>query len=595
MRIILIIQFIICAISFQGIAQTAFNKYISLQENSKSGIVDVECLLDGSFLSSVSFNDGSGIAPHITLFDKYGNLSWTKDITYLEFNGSKYGTESTYLNDSIFIAAQILGNASTVVPSVDLWWYDTALSIYNINNDSLFSFLPETNYAAYFLKKLATNSKNQIVSAGGVIYPNQAYESFDSYVNIIDLEGNTLYEHKFFNPEYYDIVQDLLILPNDDIVVMYVNCQGTSHPDYYDSRFKSVTLQYLTPELEIVWSKKIEEVAATCLNLDRNGNILLGARNKNILRETPDLHIASILALYNINVEDGNILWMEEYDLAEIRAIWVKEIYEKENGQIMLAGDLADYTEPYQINSREQCFYMQLDTNRQIINEKWYKHFEEQKSEYSYEVAICPDKGFVYGGVTEGSYSSGIDRNIWLLKTDSLGNDWLPLNAFFEKDTIEINVNEKVTLKPIPYGGTNIYTHQWSGATEYLDNTSTWYPTFTGSEVGTFTITYEVLDSDESLASSSIVVKVNDIYSSNNSLNNHEISVYPNPTNDVINFNGITSVTKIIITDFQGKTIMKKTNSFKNISIKDWHNGLYFYQIFEKEKLLSKGKFLVKN
>lgn len=74
------------------------------------------------------------------------------------------------------------------------------------------------------------------------------------------------------------------------------------------------------------------------------------------------------------------------------------------------------------------------------------------------------------------------------------------------------------------------------------------------------------------------------------------IFAYPNPSNDVVNFNiGTNDVDQIRIVDITGRNVMNISvnNSVETISVSDYQNGVYFYQIISGGKVVKTSKFIV--
>jgi len=68
-------------------------------------------------------------------------------------------------------------------------------------------------------------------------------------------------------------------------------------------------------------------------------------------------------------------------------------------------------------------------------------------------------------------------------------------------------------------------------------------------------------------------------------LSNNTVSVYPNPTNGILNFNMVKENSTINIIDITGKTLKTvKTNTTKvSMNLNTFANGLYFYNITDSE------------
>ncbi len=97
--------------------------------------------------------------------------------------------------------------------------------------------------------------------------------------------------------------------------------------------------------------------------------------------------------------------------------------------------------------------------------------------------------------------------------------------------------------------------------------------------VGTTTVTWKAYDKVGHVDSCSFDVTVNTA-TGINEIDNNEISVYPNPTNGILNIrNGKSKISNICITDIDGRTIYSKNGFVKNIDISDFPDGLYFIHL----------------
>ena len=75
------------------------------------------------------------------------------------------------------------------------------------------------------------------------------------------------------------------------------------------------------------------------------------------------------------------------------------------------------------------------------------------------------------------------------------------------------------------------------------------------------------------------------------------ISIYPNPSEDILKINYLNDsfkISKIKITDFQGRTIAYKTKEFNSIDIKNLSKGIYFLKVETEENLSTLKKFIKK-
>lgn len=78
--------------------------------------------------------------------------------------------------------------------------------------------------------------------------------------------------------------------------------------------------------------------------------------------------------------------------------------------------------------------------------------------------------------------------------------------------------------------------------------------------------------------------------------NNYSIKIFPNPSNGIINFNGVNLSSTIQIYNSLGAIIYtsKATNDNYSITIDNKANGIYFYRIIDDNAFIQEGKIIVK-
>ena len=99
--------------------------------------------------------------------------------------------------------------------------------------------------------------------------------------------------------------------------------------------------------------------------------------------------------------------------------------------------------------------------------------------------------------------------------------------------------------------------------------------------IGTTTIVWTVTDIAGNSTTCNFDVQVN-AYVGISELKNFGISIYPNPTNGVVNFEFVkNNIQKIVISDITGKTLIKKTNIQQNetIDLSSFESGIYIIKI----------------
>jgi len=106
--------------------------------------------------------------------------------------------------------------------------------------------------------------------------------------------------------------------------------------------------------------------------------------------------------------------------------------------------------------------------------------------------------------------------------------------------------------------------------------------------VGTTTIVWTIIDEVGNENTCSFDVTVNDFVGLND-LSDAGISIYPNPTDGVVNidFSEIIDMWKVTITDISGKQMLEITELFKQnrIDLTQYSKGVYFIKIKTNHKV----------
>lgn len=145
-----------------------------------------------------------------------------------------------------------------------------------------------------------------------------------------------------------------------------------------------------------------------------------------------------------------------------------------------------------------------------------------------------------------------------------------------------------IEIKTNIFGGTPVYTLSWSGPNGFTSTDEN----IVASTNGDYTLTVV----DENDCSTTEVFTIDKVGLSENS--NSEISIYPNPSNNIINFDlSMVEASYIQIFDLTGKEVVKKYVSNKGIvkiSVDSLSDGMYVYHIIDKKQaLISSDKIIV--
>lgn len=148
-----------------------------------------------------------------------------------------------------------------------------------------------------------------------------------------------------------------------------------------------------------------------------------------------------------------------------------------------------------------------------------------------YDVKPTLDGGFIAAGHTFNHQIDGEHSNIWLLKVDSMGN-------YEGQDTMFAPIDTMIV----------------------------------------------VTDSTDTMTTDTIIGIIN--------ISPQEMTVFPNPTNDLINIKTTLKIEQIIILDLAGKILFQQNNPPKSLSVKHFPTGLYRYFIYTNDKRVRAASFL---
>lgn len=72
-----------------------------------------------------------------------------------------------------------------------------------------------------------------------------------------------------------------------------------------------------------------------------------------------------------------------------------------------------------------------------------------------------------------------------------------------------------------------------------------------------------------------------------------EITVYPNPTSNILNFKGSEEISEVLIKDITGKVLKKLVSyAIKNIDVSELAKGTYFVTLSNEQKIIGNTKFI---
>jgi len=167
----------------------------------------------------------------------------------------------------------------------------------------------------------------------------------------------------------------------------------------------------------------------------------------------------------------------------------------------------------------------------------------------------------------------------WVLKIDSNGNSFVPLELQSDFTEQELLINETLDLSTLNFAvlnGRACYTYQWS-CDNCLEEEATMVSEemqFAASTPGVYTIILTVSDQDGSSVSDFFDVTVS--LGSGIEEINDDFSIYPNPATDFIRISsGFVGELNVSIYDVTGR-LVKSTVLKDEISISSLRSGRYF-------------------
>jgi len=172
------------------------------------------------------------------------------------------------------------------------------------------------------------------------------------------------------------------------------------------------------------------------------------------------------------------------------------------------------------------------------------------------------DSNFIQGGVN--------DVQIKITYLDNFSGNW----------GIEYDAAGTQVYKPSTQI-TNLNDNKWKTITININDAG-----FTDRQAGgmDFRI-YNGGTNDISVRFARVIKTANPITSTSNIAKISPISIYPNPSNSILNIESITPIAEVIITNTLGQIVYKNSSNTKNLNISHLTNGVYFISVKQKSDM----------
>ncbi len=206
----------------------------------------------------------------------------------------------------------------------------------------------------------------------------------------------------------------------------------------------------------------------------------------------------------------GEVIWEKYINIGFERHTLI-DIMQLPDSSFIVSGSVQM---PFEANHNFEGLLMKLTPEGEIIWYQTYRHGLDRFDAldgYIYDVDTTSDGGFIMAGMAVNYPPEGTnitDNNAWLLKTDSLGNDWMPFST--SPTMYEVCVGDSLVLETEVSGGTSNYLeYQWSGVdTNFLTNSHLPQPTYIPNESGTYLFEVGITDSKDSSTTAQVLVEV---------------------------------------------------------------------------------------
>lgn len=543
----------------------------------------VSCKPNGMYFS---FTDGKG---NITQFDestssslpklifkldKDGNLLWTKKI----YN-SGYTSLACDNNNDIYIVGQ--GSSLATIDNISLGkTYIVKLEkksgnvIYQKNYDlDVYQFIPvfDSNNNFYVFTEPMNNGAQTSYKFDEVTI-NSNPNTLDNLMLKFDNLGNVIWGKNFYtnnNVISYSWFNDAVFNGKDFIVMGnlyryndldYLGLDNQSIPVFYKNSTLGGLLAKISTEGNVIWQKPIETsektipIFYTNIDLDSNNNTYGYFHIKGNLRvDGFEYFYDNILGnkLYSKFDTDGNLKYIEKVDLTAGNS---KIDVINEDVFNCYGVTNQDYINNYKLeNTSNPKFYIATFGN---LDSKYLSPQKNYLSLSNLSMSNNPNN--------DNTFSFDLINNVnWTLESDQ---SWL--NLGFEK------LSQKTNSSTLING---------TGDSKITMTAET-------NNTGLSRTANVLVAGDSGVSSSTIIVTQTGTLGTHDS-STFVMTLYPNPTSEVLNIQSQEKISKAEIYDFTGKLLLQTTVIDKKININTLSKGTYFIKLFTGKGIVN-SKFI---
>lgn len=516
---------------FQGFSQSDFTFKKIIQLPYGGNATAVKQLPDQSYIICGYYLDSSGYneGGFLTKISKSGSTQWYKNFEFPWYL-SFYDLTFDSSGD-IYICA----NSPISTSSTDI-------NIVIIKTDSMGSVLWTKGYGGTSVDigfTIDHTSDNNIVVSGYTESYAMGASGATSYTIKVDLDGNVIW-NKYYGDNTYNRTNFVKEIYPNKYVSLGINCTSGNCGSF--SVFDSIG--------NVLCSKNFTYSNLTgfsSVTAYENGGYLVAGHTASF-SGTSNLH-PFLMALD----QNYNFLWAKKYFPPTVLVSEFISVVQTFDGNYVVS------FEPENVNGTIKSIGMiKLDSNGSII---WGKLYQQDSYCFPNKLISTLDGGYMEVGFIQ----KGIRPKPLMLKTDNAGN----INGCVMDTTISINsssVVPSITNRSGEFSACIVNSMLLSNNHVFM------------------------LDSILCVDSIPSQVGVNEYFVGD------EVKIYPNPliTETVFSFSNEQENAVLILYDFKGSIVSKKYFSGIELifSRNDLASGVYFYRIFSREKLVSKGKLI---
>ncbi len=441
MKFIFFLIFFFNGVLLINAQETTFNSSYHLVDNGFDAINDLATINNQAVVTGVnySYENFEQVNAFVALFDANGSLLWHEDLNSGQSSAGNWGEFLTIYKDSLIIVSESTNDA--MYSEAPNWQLRSFINILNENGEIINNFLLEPDGLPFHCSGMSI--LNDKIYVWGNTY-SQAENDLDLMLLRYSLEGE-LENHIIIEEERSNHPISILADETNNLILV-----GSSNnaPDSYV--FDSMSLRAYTEELDLVWEQFENDHLMSSINLGADDKILLGIIKINTnstftsgFREWRRIEPTTGQLLYKSPhyenyIEDSNNILLSGFPL---------RVYEKD-AYIYMLGYLSIGSYFNGINKNE-AYVMKVNANNgNVVYDKRYKCFPEQREEYIFGADVDNEGNFWLGGWSRGTPE--LYEEMWLIKTDSEGNVFEPLtisiDSLYDISEIEIPLSKDTTL-----------------------------------------------------------------------------------------------------------------------------------------------------